>query len=75
MCVCVCVCDFILFYLFIYLFCMCRASIPFQQVHQLVNPWNDNKKVQISRDGQVGGGKVVNLKVAVIQPNPENGGC
>ena len=30
-----------------------RASIPFQQAHHLVNPWNDHKKVQISRDGQV----------------------
>lgn len=30
-----------------------RESIPFQFVHHLLNPWNDNKKVQISRDGQV----------------------
>jgi len=30
-----------------------RSSIPFQQTHHLVNPWNDHKKVQISRDGQV----------------------
>ena len=30
-----------------------RASIPFQQAHHLVNPWNDHKKVQISRGGQV----------------------
>jgi len=29
-----------------------KASIPFQQAHHLVNPWNDHKKVQISRDGQ-----------------------
>ncbi|XP_028394587.1 3'-5' RNA helicase YTHDC2-like [Dendronephthya gigantea] len=27
-------------------------NIPFQHVHHLLNPWNDNKKVQISRDGQ-----------------------
>ncbi|EDO40330.1 predicted protein, partial [Nematostella vectensis] len=29
-----------------------KANIPFQQAHHLVNPWNDHKKVQISRDGQ-----------------------
>ncbi|XP_030640259.1 3'-5' RNA helicase YTHDC2 [Chanos chanos] len=29
-----------------------RESLPFQFSHQLLNPWNDNKKVQISRDGQ-----------------------
>ncbi|KAG2466971.1 YTDC2 helicase, partial [Polypterus senegalus] len=30
-----------------------KESLPFQHTHQLLNPWNDNKKVQISRDGQV----------------------
>ncbi|XP_064165023.1 3'-5' RNA helicase YTHDC2 [Anguilla rostrata] len=29
-----------------------KESLPFQFTHQLCNPWNDNKKVQISRDGQ-----------------------
>ncbi|KAK3527693.1 hypothetical protein QTP86_034156 [Hemibagrus guttatus] len=29
-----------------------NESISFQFTHQLLNPWNDNKKVQISRDGQ-----------------------
>ncbi|XP_072550527.1 3'-5' RNA helicase YTHDC2 isoform X2 [Salminus brasiliensis] len=29
-----------------------KESLPFQFTHQLFNPWNDNKKVQISRDGQ-----------------------
>ncbi|XP_053911310.1 3'-5' RNA helicase YTHDC2 [Cuculus canorus] len=29
-----------------------KESIPFQFAHHLVNPWNDNKKVQMSRDGQ-----------------------
>ncbi|XP_021236431.1 probable ATP-dependent RNA helicase YTHDC2 isoform X1 [Numida meleagris] len=29
-----------------------KESIPFQFTHHLLNPWNDNKKVQISRDGQ-----------------------
>ncbi|XP_066567383.1 3'-5' RNA helicase YTHDC2 [Amia ocellicauda] len=29
-----------------------KESLPFQSAHQLLNPWNDNKKVQISRDGQ-----------------------
>ncbi|XP_017315800.1 3'-5' RNA helicase YTHDC2 isoform X2 [Ictalurus punctatus] len=29
-----------------------KESLPFQVTHQLLNPWNDNKKVQISRDGQ-----------------------
>ncbi|KAJ7399957.1 putative ATP-dependent RNA helicase YTHDC2 [Pitangus sulphuratus] len=31
---------------------MRKESIPFQFAHHLLNPWNDNKKVQISRDGQ-----------------------
>ncbi|KAJ8338689.1 hypothetical protein SKAU_G00354750 [Synaphobranchus kaupii] len=29
-----------------------KESLPFQLSQQLFNPWNDNKKVQISRDGQ-----------------------
>ncbi|XP_062844381.1 3'-5' RNA helicase YTHDC2 [Trichomycterus rosablanca] len=29
-----------------------RESLPFQLTHQVLNPWNDNKRVQISRDGQ-----------------------
>uniref|UniRef100_A0A8C3JW07 3'-5' RNA helicase YTHDC2 n=1 Tax=Calidris pygmaea TaxID=425635 RepID=A0A8C3JW07_9CHAR len=29
-----------------------KENIPFQFAHHLLNPWNDNKKVQISRDGQ-----------------------
>ncbi|KAM4614595.1 3'-5' RNA helicase YTHDC2 isoform 2-T2 [Polymixia lowei] len=29
-----------------------KESLSFQCAHQLFNPWNDNKKVQISRDGQ-----------------------
>ncbi|XP_065513687.1 3'-5' RNA helicase YTHDC2 isoform X1 [Caloenas nicobarica] len=29
-----------------------KESIPFQFAHHLLNPWNDNKKVQISRDSQ-----------------------
>lgn len=36
---------------------ICKESLPFQFTHQLLNPWNDNKKVQISRDGQVGDGQ------------------
>lgn len=31
-----------------------KESLPFQVTHQVLNPWNENKKVQISRDGQVG---------------------
>uniref|UniRef100_A0AAR2LMR3 RNA helicase n=1 Tax=Pygocentrus nattereri TaxID=42514 RepID=A0AAR2LMR3_PYGNA len=30
-----------------------KESLPFQFTYQLLNPWNENKKVQISRDGQV----------------------
>ena len=33
--------------------CFSDHSIPFQQAHHLVNPWDDREKVQISRDGQV----------------------
>ncbi|XP_015222321.2 3'-5' RNA helicase YTHDC2 isoform X1 [Lepisosteus oculatus] len=29
-----------------------KESLPFQYAQQLLNPWNENKKVQISRDGQ-----------------------
>ncbi|KAM5193048.1 3'-5' RNA helicase YTHDC2 [Mantella aurantiaca] len=29
-----------------------KENLPFQYAHHLLNPWNDNKKVQISRDGQ-----------------------
>ncbi|XP_054714089.1 3'-5' RNA helicase YTHDC2-like [Uloborus diversus] len=29
-----------------------KASIPFQSTRHLQNAWNDNRKVQISRDGQ-----------------------
>ncbi|XP_025915664.1 3'-5' RNA helicase YTHDC2 isoform X4 [Apteryx rowi] len=29
-----------------------KESLPFHCAHHLLNPWNDNKKVQISRDGQ-----------------------
>ncbi|XP_013779316.1 probable ATP-dependent RNA helicase YTHDC2 isoform X2 [Limulus polyphemus] len=31
---------------------MKRANLPFQVTRQLQNPWNENRKVQISRDGQ-----------------------
>ncbi|KAM7024136.1 3'-5' RNA helicase YTHDC2-like [Acridotheres tristis] len=29
-----------------------KEIIPFQFAHHLLNPWNDSKKVQVSRDGQ-----------------------
>ncbi|XP_070780527.1 3'-5' RNA helicase YTHDC2 [Enoplosus armatus] len=29
-----------------------KESVPFQCTQHILNPWNDNKKVQISRDGQ-----------------------
>lgn len=29
-----------------------RANVPFQSTRHLQNPWNENRKVQISRDGQ-----------------------
>jgi len=31
---------------------VCRGDIPFQFTQDLTNPWNENKKVQISRDSQ-----------------------
>uniref|UniRef100_A0A4W4GI73 RNA helicase n=1 Tax=Electrophorus electricus TaxID=8005 RepID=A0A4W4GI73_ELEEL len=31
-----------------------KDNLPFPLTHQVLNPWNDNKRVQISRDGQVG---------------------
>lgn len=30
-----------------------KENLPFQCTQHILNPWNDNKKVQISRDGQV----------------------
>lgn len=32
-----------------------KESLPFQYTQHILNSWNDNKKVQISRDGQVSG--------------------
>lgn len=32
-----------------------KESLPFQHTQHILNSWNDNKKVQISRDGQVTG--------------------
>ena len=32
-----------------------RGNIQFQATHHLINPWNENKRVQISKDGQVSG--------------------
>uniref|UniRef100_T1JES8 RNA helicase n=1 Tax=Strigamia maritima TaxID=126957 RepID=T1JES8_STRMM len=29
-----------------------RANVPFQSTRHLQNPWNENRKIQISRDGQ-----------------------
>ncbi|CAH1795870.1 unnamed protein product [Owenia fusiformis] len=29
-----------------------KANLQFQSAHHLLNPWNENKKVQVSRDGQ-----------------------
>ncbi|XP_040915601.1 3'-5' RNA helicase YTHDC2 isoform X2 [Toxotes jaculatrix] len=29
-----------------------KESLPFQCTQHILNPWNDNKKIQISRDGQ-----------------------
>lgn len=52
---------------------ICKESLPFQVTHQLLNPWNDNKKVQISRDGQVGpvqdGGGVGGVCQLIISSN------
>ena len=31
---------------------ICKGDIPFQFTQELTNPWNENKKVQISRDSQ-----------------------
>uniref|UniRef100_A0A8C4IFS5 RNA helicase n=1 Tax=Dicentrarchus labrax TaxID=13489 RepID=A0A8C4IFS5_DICLA len=30
-----------------------QESLPFHSTQHILNPWNDNKRVQISRDGQV----------------------
>ncbi|XP_050044993.2 3'-5' RNA helicase YTHDC2-like [Dermacentor andersoni] len=29
-----------------------RCNLPFQDTRHLLNPWNENRKVQVSRDGQ-----------------------
>lgn len=29
-----------------------RCNLPFQSTRHLLNPWNENRKVQVSRDGQ-----------------------
>ena len=35
------------------LFVFLRGALEFQLCQDLKNPWNDNKPVKISRDGQV----------------------
>lgn len=30
-----------------------KESLPFSRTQHILNPWNDNKRVQVSRDGQV----------------------
>ena len=51
-----------------------QKEIPFQNTQHLVNPWNDNKKVQISRDAQEVESKVgkalVDLWLSDIADNP-----
>lgn len=31
-----------------------RGNLAFENCQHLTNPWNDNRKIQISKDGQVG---------------------
>lgn len=47
-----------------------RANIPFQEAHHLVNPWNDHKKVQISRDGQVAYENVMVIVIDKMNTQP-----
>lgn len=32
---------------------MCRTLVPFRATQHICNSWNENKKVQYSKDGQV----------------------
>lgn len=45
-----------------------KESIPFHRTQHILNPWNDSKKVQISRDGQVRACCVV-----LSEPTPNSG--
>ena len=48
-----------------------RVNLPFQQAQHMGNPWNDNKKLQICRDGQVSKGHtgVIRSQISVIIAN------
>ena len=41
-----------------------RANIPFQATRHLLNPYNENRRVQTSRDGQVSSFPVANKVTA-----------
>ncbi|XP_061655818.1 3'-5' RNA helicase YTHDC2 isoform X1 [Phyllopteryx taeniolatus] len=48
---------------------ICKESLPFQCTQHILNPLNDNKKVQISRDGQELAGQAGRLLLALWERN------
>lgn len=40
-------------YICIFVLFMCRTPVPFRATQHISNSWNENKKVQYSKDGQV----------------------
>ncbi|XP_059214340.1 3'-5' RNA helicase YTHDC2 isoform X2 [Centropristis striata] len=49
-----------------------KESLPFQCTQHILNPWNDNKKVQISRDGQELEPAAGSQLLLLWDRNPEN---
>ncbi|XP_060581690.1 3'-5' RNA helicase YTHDC2-like [Ruditapes philippinarum] len=51
-----------------------RGNLQFQATHHLLNPWNENKRVQVSRDGQEVEPSVGEALICIWDGFQENGG-
>lgn len=48
-----------------------KECLPFHCTQHILNPWNDNKEVQISRDGQVRGLTDPDVSLCIRQTREE----
>ncbi|KAL4228088.1 3'-5' RNA helicase ythdc2 [Mactra antiquata] len=51
-----------------------RGNIKFQCTHHLLNPWNEGKRVQVSRDGQEIEPKIGEALISLWDSYPDNDG-
>ncbi|XP_052792916.1 3'-5' RNA helicase YTHDC2-like isoform X2 [Mya arenaria] len=51
-----------------------RGNLPFQMTHHLSNPWNESKRVQVSRDGQEVEPSVGHALIQLWDSYPDNNG-